>query len=490
MSKPYVFICFDTEDPIHPEADDALLRLAKTFGRAGLPACFFMVGEKARMLRERGRKDALDALREHEIDYHGNYWFEYPEPALVYGNEDPWDSAVQKALAYETPGLQDVAEITGQFPVSTCQHQHNHSPATNYALAQAGVRIWNGGFGAPLEGMGWIMGMFVVGRHSRSLSSQGTWGGFQFNPQQPGRRPRAVNPAEELRQFKERFDAQLEQGNSHIVILGHPTCWALAEWWGWYEWSLPFRGEGEHPRPGLYPHGRQWQRVVTRSRADTDAHFKWTAQAARWLAGRNDIQVTTLEQALRDHSEPDGTWLSRGQVRSVARKLLKQFDPVDVAGTSLSVADALFVLASAVEFMLANRGLPGHVQVRRTLGPVEEVLIPSRPVTFKRQNLMMAARQLVNFVNGHGRLPHAIRAHHVDCGPGELLLALSQSLVADRLPDSVTVEPTAGVPDCVAMECFARASAASSHAPPGYEPTQIHMQGRQQSWSYRPAIRR
>ena len=27
MSKPNVFICFDTEDPINPEADDALLRL-------------------------------------------------------------------------------------------------------------------------------------------------------------------------------------------------------------------------------------------------------------------------------------------------------------------------------------------------------------------------------------------------------------------------------------------------------------------------------
>ena len=62
MAKPYVFIGFDTEDPINPEADDVLLRLAQTYTNAGIPACFFLVGEKARVLRSRGRKDVLLSL--------------------------------------------------------------------------------------------------------------------------------------------------------------------------------------------------------------------------------------------------------------------------------------------------------------------------------------------------------------------------------------------------------------------------------------------
>ena len=70
-----------------------------------------------------------------------------------------------------------------------------------------------------------------------------------------------------------------------------------------------------------------------------------------------------------------------------------------------------------------------------------------------------------------------------------MLLGLAQAIASERLPDSVTVEPTAGVPDCAAIDCFARATANSSYAPPGYQPTQIHMQGLQQSWSYRPAVR-
>ena len=202
MSKPYVFICFDTEDPVNPEADDALLRLARIYHSAGIPASFFMVGEKARVLRERERKDVVDALRGHEIAYHGNYGFEFPEPALVYGNRDDWDTAVKKAFTYEIPGLQDVAEITGQFPVATCQHDNNHSPATTHALCQAGVKVWNGGLGAPLEGFGWILGMLVIGRHSRTVSNQGSWvSGFQFDPDTPRQAPPIMDAKEELKHF-------------------------------------------------------------------------------------------------------------------------------------------------------------------------------------------------------------------------------------------------------------------------------------------------
>src|SRR5690606_21752568 len=124
------------------------------------------------------------------------------------------------------------------------------------------------------------------------------------------------------------------------------------------------------------------------------------------------------------------------------------------------------------------------------LGPAEEVLIPPAPLTFKRSSLLLAARQLVHFVNGHGRLPHAIRAHYVDCGPGEILVALAHAITTKKLPEEVTIAPTSGVPRCAEMDCFAKASAGSTNAPSGYQPAQIHRQLRQQSWSYRPAVRR
>ena len=264
----------------------------------------------------------------------------------------------------------------------------------------------------------------------------------------------------------------------------------MAEWWGWYEWSVPFRRPDDRGVPGPYPHGRQWRPTVARSPADSDAHLEWTAAAARWLAARNDIRICTLGKALSEHTEPSGQWLTRAQIRSVARQIVKKFDHLQIADTTLSAADALFVLAQYAEFLLRDEEHPAHLQIRRTIGPVEPVLVPKTSVIFKRADLLLGARQLVNYVNAHGRLPHAIRSHGVDCGPAELLLGLAKAIAVNAFPDTVTVAPTVGVPDCSAIDCFARATAGSSHAPPGYTPDRIHMQGLQQSWSYRPAVRR
>ncbi|MBT7097008.1 hypothetical protein HN937_06510 [Candidatus Poribacteria bacterium] len=161
----------------------------------------------------------------------------------------------------------------------------------------------------------------------------------------------------------------------------------------------------------------------------------------------------------------------------------------DGSGTTLSAADALFVLAQYADFMLRERRRPTQVQIRRTLGPVEEVLAPSGPLVLPRASLLATARQIVHHIDARGYVPHAVRAHRVDCGPGEVLLALAQAIAADRLPDQVTVEPTGGVPKCAGMGCFANPGAGSALAqPPDYDPSRIRMQARQQSWSYRPAV--
>jgi hypothetical protein len=495
MTKPYVFLSFDTEDPIHPESDDALLQLARLYHDAGLPACFFLVAEKARVLRERGRRDVLDALAGHEIDYHGNYWFEFPELAMVYGNRDSWEEAAAKARTYEVPGLCDVAEITGHFPVATTQHQNNHSPATTYALRQAGVKVWNHGLGGELPGIGWVMDMLTVPRRGCNMSSQGSWGQYQYDPDEPARLPTTMNVGEELKTFQQQFEALLEKGHSHLNILGHPTCWAIAEWWGWYEWALPFRGAGQDGRGGLYPHGRRWERGQVRAPEDREAHLQWTAEAARWLAARNDIEVTTFAQVLADHDEVPAQWLSAAQIRQVAQSICerftqdKAFDWMEIGSTTLSTADALYLLAHQVEFMMSAGHRPAELQIRRTLGPVEVVLRPTAPLNVRRSDLLMAARQAFQYINAHGRLPHGIHAHAIDFGPGELLIALAQSLAGERMPDDLTIEPTKGLPKCAGETYFSKTSAASTNGPSNYEPTQIQLQGLQQSWSYRPAVR-
>ncbi len=489
MPKPYVFLCFDTEDPIHPEADDAVLDLARALDSSGLRGCFFMVGEKARTLRARARRDVLEALAPHEISYHGNHWFEFPEPALVYGNRDPWDSAVATGLRYELPGIRDVAEIAGQFPVAFCQHQNNYSVATSHALECAGIKVWNGGFGAEMPGIAWVMGLLMVPRHSRSGGSlQGSWGRYRYDPDAPSAPP-PMDPAAELRHFQVQFDAALERGDTHVNLVGHPTCWAIADWWGWYEWGLPFQVSAHGTAPGPYPAGRRWERGTVRTGADRAAHLEWTVAAARWLAARNDIRVATFDEVLREHAEPAGIWLSAAQVQEVARVCAEGVRHLAVDGVSLSAADALYVLAQFVAFLARERRRPAAVQVRRPLGPVEPIRTAPGSLGFLRPDLLLGARLLVEYVDQLGRLPAALRIHSLDCGPAELLLALARALLTPTLPESITIESTAGLPESAALPCFSHAAAASTHSPAGYTSDQIAWQARQQSWSYRPAIR-
>src|SRR5215475_1438178 len=86
----YVTLWFDTEDYILPQSDDAAKRLAETLTRLGVRATFKIVGEKARTLERRGRKDVIAALKKHEIGYHSNTHSQQPTIA-VYLQHAGWE---------------------------------------------------------------------------------------------------------------------------------------------------------------------------------------------------------------------------------------------------------------------------------------------------------------------------------------------------------------------------------------------------------------
>jgi hypothetical protein len=76
-----VALWFDTEDYLLPASDDAAKRLAELLTERGIRATFKMVGEKARVLEQRDRRDVIDALRKHDIGYHTNLHSVHPTPA-------------------------------------------------------------------------------------------------------------------------------------------------------------------------------------------------------------------------------------------------------------------------------------------------------------------------------------------------------------------------------------------------------------------------
>ena len=78
----YVTLWFDTEDYILPQDDDATKRLAELLTKLDVRATFKIVGEKARVLERRGRKDVIAALKRHDIGYHSNTHSQQPTVAV------------------------------------------------------------------------------------------------------------------------------------------------------------------------------------------------------------------------------------------------------------------------------------------------------------------------------------------------------------------------------------------------------------------------
>jgi hypothetical protein len=111
----YVTLWFDTEDYILPQDDDAAKRLAEMLTGLGVQATFKVVGEKARVLERRGRRDVIAAIKRHDVGYHSDTHSQPPTIA-VYLQHAGWDDGRAEFYRRESPGARDVERIFGMKP--------------------------------------------------------------------------------------------------------------------------------------------------------------------------------------------------------------------------------------------------------------------------------------------------------------------------------------------------------------------------------------
>src|SRR5205814_3164345 len=134
-----VILWFDTEDYLLPADDDACKRLAEMLTARKIRATFKVVGEKARVLEKRGRRDVIAALKKHDIGYHANFHSVHPTPS-EYLADCGWLDGIAEFARREGGGAADVRRILG-VPTLACYGQPGSSwgPQAAAALRQIGV---------------------------------------------------------------------------------------------------------------------------------------------------------------------------------------------------------------------------------------------------------------------------------------------------------------------------------------------------------------
>src|SRR5438093_6413063 len=134
-----VILWFDTEDYLLPADDDASRRLAEMLTERNIRATFKLVGEKARVLEKRGRRDVIAALKTHDLGYHANFHSVHPTPSEYLADCGLLDG-IAEFVRREGGGAADVRRIFGVTTLS-CYGQPGSSwgAQTIAGLKQIGV---------------------------------------------------------------------------------------------------------------------------------------------------------------------------------------------------------------------------------------------------------------------------------------------------------------------------------------------------------------
>ena len=475
-----VVFALDVEDVYNPESDDALLELCRIFAEAEIPLSLFVAAEKARVMRQRGRRDVIEAMAAHEICYHGNYWGDFPEPATRYGARLPFDEAVSLALSVESKGLHDVAEITGQFPVAWCCHQAQQSLPQQYALKLAGVRCWAGG------PRGWFMNWLSWPRSNCTVSFQGDWATEVDPMNRPTPKP-AADPETDLKQTQEAFEQRIAN-QDFVSFAGHPVCWVTSEWGGLYDYATLFR----HGTAGPYPRPRISAPANPRSPEDRAAALEYVRKLMRWIKTRKDVNLTTYTELCDRDEEASTPWITWPQLVDLARKVSTNLDAVTAYGTSFSPADILGMLVFAVNYLWEQSTWPEQIPVQRPLGPVEAPLSNPRGVAIDRRSLIAGCLAAHTFMMDDRRIPGKLRASRVDVGPSELLHLLAAFVLewenTGKLPGNVSIDAVPPLPGVVDTHIIQDRRFGSTNMPADWDMPPLWGLLKWQSWSYRPAV--
>jgi hypothetical protein len=318
-AKPpvYVVLWFDTEDYLEPAADDAALRIATDLTAAGVHATFKVVGEKARVLESRGRRDVIAALSKHAIGYHSNWHSVHPTPA-EYLSRFGYLEGVAEFERREAAGVADVRRVFSTPPVCYGQPGSSWAPQTDLALRRLGIPVYlDEGDQVGLDEQpfwyGGLLNVFNMGRNS--LRAQLNVG---------------AEDTAAYAQFDDAAERLSSSGGGVISIYYHPTEFVTTEFW-----------DAANFAHGANPARADWVKPRRRTAEDSERCYGVLRHFVEHMKSRPDVRFVTAADLLSIYSKPVPQAVD---LTAVASHLSRHIIFTEVQGQMLSPADMLVAL--------------------------------------------------------------------------------------------------------------------------------------------------
>ena len=437
----YIVLWFDTEDYIEPAADDAALRIATDLEKAGVRATFKVVGEKARVLESRGRRDVIRALAQHDIGYHSNFHSMQPTPALYLRGMD-WLAGAAEFERRERPGVDDIKRIFGVTPSCYGQPGSSWGPQSYRALLRLGIPVYldEGEQVGVDEQPFWLGGMLHVFR----------MGGNLIRP--------ALNDENLLPQTFEKFDRAAEaleaRGGGVISTYFHPTEFVTSAFW-----DLNFA-------KGANPERSDWKKPPRRTAEDSERCYRILLRYVEHAKARAGVRFVTARDLPMLYGSPAVRVNDRARI---ARHMAER-------QTFLATEDGAL---SAAEMLQALLGMePGAVE-----GPVARGESTYHSGTIGRPAFERAKVDMAGTIRMNRRLPA-----DVWIGSEKLsLVDFAATLAADDGASAAVMVRKGNLE----MEKYVSTDATGTFSwpihPEGFSAPQLLELARLQAWTLKPA---
>jgi hypothetical protein len=460
--RMYIALWFDTEDYLLPASDDAALRLATWLHEEGVRATFKVVGEKARTLERRGRRDVIDALKRHEIGYHSNFHSTHPTPA-TYLSTLGWDDGVAEFERREGPGVEDCRRLFGQNPSCYGQPGSSWGPQSFGAMKKWGMSAYlDAGSHVGLDKKAHYYGGLLTLFDLRYTLRTGLGG------------PQDVEKAKDA--FAKAKERILKEGGGIVHIYYHPCEWVHTQFW-----------DGANFMHGANPPRELWKLPAQKTPEQTKAAFESIEAYIRWIKEQADVRFVTATEASRLYRDKArGREFSVQELREIAQAVTEDVSFQRRGELALAASEVFLLLNTLV----VDRGR-GPVRLPDTpLGPVTPVTPLEKPVSADWSQFARTAADVDDFVRRHNRLPPTVWLGAVGVPPEAYLGALARAaieLLDGKQPASAEIRPAR-------LECARYVANDGPNLwgwvifPRGFLAPSMMELAKRQSWTVKPAI--
>ena len=463
----YVALWFDCEDYVTPESDDATLRLAELLSDLGIRGTFKFVGERARVLRRRGRRDVIGAVRRHDIGYHTDFHSRRPTVA-EYLEGKSWHEGVIEFVQRESQGAKDVREILQAELSCYGQPGGSWAPHAYGALARMGIRLYldEGGHVGLNEEPFWYcntLNVFNLRRNTCRLSLR-----------EPDALPDAKRRVAEINDRLER------EGGGLISIWYHPCEFATVSFWDGVNFA-----RGADPPPG------HWRAPPLKDRDEIERNFRDLREWLAYIRSLPGVEFVTGADILKLYPDPaEHRSLAPDQLMALARSLTQELSFVRMEDVWVSPAEAFSALVRALSASLRDRPLPDATPLQQPLGPTVEAGVPATRFVTSWAQVWDGCRRAARALRSTGHVPAEVSVGRRATTPESLLSALAGAVVhlenAGSFPDRVRFAPAA-----LATAAHVADDSPSLWTwvifPPGFTAPRSMALAKRQAWTLKPA---